>query len=467
MTESITNKKICLVSLGCPKNLVDAEMMLGFLAKDGFGFSTNPAESDVIVVNTCGFVEDSKKESIDQILKMAEYKESGNCKVLVATGCLSQRYSKTLEHDLPEVDAFVGLGEFDKLSGILREQFSEKHKKVYVNENFERDPLKKNLSEFTTHRQILPDPDLPRILATPKHFTYVKISEGCSHRCSFCIIPHIRGDLKSRPIDSVVREVSALVTQGTKEFNLIAQDLNEYGKDLRNGSNLTQLLEELEKIPGDFWIRPLYMYPLEFTDRLIDVMKNSEHLVKYVDMPLQHINDRVMRSMKRGSPSRYVRQVLDKLKTAMPDIAIRTTFIVGYPGETNEEFEELYQFVKDYKFQHVGVFKYSQEEGTLAADLPEQIPDEIKEERFDRLMRLQQKISLENNQNLMGKTMRFLCERVSERPGYMQGRLAIQAPEIDGLTYLKVTQQIPSSGDFLNVKICKAEEYDLQAEIVS
>lgn len=466
MNPDVQDKKICLVSLGCPKNLVDAEMMLGFLAKDGFGFSTNPAESDVIVVNTCGFVEDSKKESIDQILKMAEYKEKGNCKILVATGCLSQRYSETLSHDLPEVDAFVGLGEFDKLSGILRDQFSNRAKKIYVNEAFERNPLEKNLSSFTTHRQILPDPDLPRILATPKHFTYVKISEGCSHRCSFCIIPHIRGDLKSRSIDSIVREVKAQVENGVKEFNLIAQDLNEYGKDLRNGSSLTQLLQELEKIQGDFWIRPLYMYPLEFTDQLISVMRDSEHLVKYVDMPLQHINDRVMKSMKRGSPSRYVRQVLDKLKSAMPEIAIRSTFIVGYPGETEAEFQELYDFVKDYEFHHVGVFKYSQEEGTVAADLSGQLAEEIKQERFDRLMSLQQKISLKKNKKLLGKTLRVLCERTSERPAYFQGRLAIQAPEIDGISYLKITQQIPSSGDFVQAKITQAEAYDLVGEII-
>ncbi len=464
-----TTKKICLVSLGCPKNLVDAEMMLGFLAKDGFGFSTNPAESDVIVVNTCGFVEDSKKESIDQILKMAEYKEKGNCKVLVATGCLSQRYSETLSHDLPEVDAFVGLGEFDKLSGILRDQFAHSEKRVYVNENFDPSTSLRaeNLSEFTTHRQILPDPDLPRILATPKHYTYVKISEGCSHRCSFCIIPHIRGDLKSRPISSIVREVKTQVENGVKEFNLIAQDLNEYGKDLRDGSNLTQLLSELSEIKRDFWIRPLYMYPLEFTDKLIAVMRDSERLVKYVDMPLQHINDRVMKSMKRGSPSRYVRQVLDKLKNAMPEIAIRTTFIVGYPGETEEEFQELYQFVKDYEFQHVGVFKYSQEEGTAAANLSDQIADEVKQDRFDRLMSMQQKISLKKNESFVGKTLRVLCERSSDRPGHMQGRLAIQAPEIDGLTYLKITHKIPVSGEFIQAKITQAEEYDLVGEILS
>jgi ribosomal protein S12 methylthiotransferase len=314
-----------------------------------------------------------------------------------------------------------------------------------------------------TARQILPDPELPRIQATPKHFTYVKISEGCSHRCSFCIIPHIRGDLKSRPVSSIVREVREGVDRGVKEFNLIAQDLNEYGKDLRDGTNLTKLLSELDQIKGEFWVRPLYMYPLEFTDRLIGVLKDSDHIVKYVDMPLQHINDRIMRSMKRGSPARYVRQVLGKLKEAMPEIAVRTTFIVGYPGETEEEFQELYDFVKDYEFDRVGAFQYSVEEGTPAADLSDQIPSEIKKDRHHRLMSLQQKISLKKNKSLVGKTLRVLCEGPStEMGGMFQARLATQAPEIDGLTFLSGTS--PETGEFTSVKIVDAKEYDLIAE---
>ncbi len=463
-----SNKTISLISLGCPKNLVDAEMMLGFLKKDGFSFSANPQEAQVVIVNTCGFVEDSKKESIDKILEMAELKKTGNCKVLVATGCLTQRYAKQLEEELPEVDAFVGLGEFDRIGKILRERFEENPKddKMFVNDQFES-KARSDLSNFTTTRQILPDPDLPRVLSTDKHFTYIKISEGCSHRCSFCIIPHIRGDLKSRPASSIVRELQQYVAQGVKEFNLIAQDLNEYGKDLRDGTNLTDLLQEMDKVSGKFWLRPLYMYPLEFSDKLIDTLKNSEHLVKYVDMPLQHINERIMRSMKRGSPSRYVRQVLDKLKHAMPDLAVRTTFIVGYPGETEEEFQELYDFVKDYGFHHVGVFQYSPEEGTSAANLPDPIDKEIQQERFDRLMSLQQGISLKKNQALVGKKMEVLLEAISEsKPGYLEGRLSIQAPEIDGITYVKATSGM-MLGDFCGVKIVKALNYDLIAEVIS
>jgi ribosomal protein S12 methylthiotransferase len=455
------SKKICLISLGCPKNLVDAEMMLGFLKKDGFEFTTEPEKGDVIVVNTCGFVEDSKKESIDQILEMSRYKKEGNCEVLVATGCLTQRYSEQLSKDMPEVDLFVGLGEFDRVGQLLKDRFS-------VGATGRPPPhtvvSHKPHTPFQTARQILPDPDLPRIQATPKHFTYVKISEGCSHRCSFCIIPHIRGDLKSRSISSIVREVRQFVEQGVKEFNLIAQDLNEYGKDLRDGTHLKLLMSELDRIEGDFWIRPLYMYPLEFTDGLIEVMKNSEHIVKYVDMPLQHINDRIMRSMKRGSPARYVRQVLSKLKEAMPKIAVRTTFIVGYPGETEEEFQELYDFVKDYEFDRVGVFQYSVEEGTPAATLADPIASPIKQDRYHRLMSLQQKISLKKNQALVGETLRVLCEGPSaEMGGFYQARLESQAPEIDGLTYLSAK---PSHvGKFVRAKIIEGKEYDLMAEV--
>ncbi|MBF0491195.1 MAG: 30S ribosomal protein S12 methylthiotransferase RimO [Deltaproteobacteria bacterium] len=464
MTEK-NSKIISLISLGCPKNLVDAEMMLGFLKQEGFSFSANPQEADVVIVNTCGFVEDSKTESINKILEMAELKKTARCKVLVATGCLTQRYARQLEAELPEIDAFVGLGEFDRIGRILRE--GEGHQgegdRLFINQHPES-KTPSDLSSFTTRRQILPDPDLPRVLSTPGHFSYVKISEGCSHRCSFCIIPHIRGDLKSRRIASIVREVQQGLGKGVREFNLIAQDLNEYGKDLRDGTNLTGLLKELDQIKGDFWIRPLYMYPLEFTDGLVAVLRNSGHLVKYVDMPLQHINARVMRSMKRGSPARYVRQILGKLKKAIPEIAIRTTFIVGYPGETKAEFDELYQFVKEYEFHHVGVFRYSPEEDTLAAALPGQIAPEEKDERFHRLMSLQQGISLKKNKRLVGKALPALLECISEeKPGYLEARLGIQAPEIDGITYVKASQGM-RVGDFCEVKIVEAAEYDLVGE---
>ncbi len=473
-----SSKKICLVSLGCPKNLVDAEMMLGFLKQDGFELTVQAEEAEVLVVNTCGFVEDSKRESIDKLLEMSEYKKNGRCELLVATGCLTQRYSKQLAAEMPEVDLFVGLGEFDRLPALIREKTvgaglvsalghggrslnaPRQNSGIPAGGRTQGPPLQGRV--HVNHEQILPDPDLPRILATPKHYSYLKISEGCSHRCSFCIIPHIRGDLKSRPINSIVREVRQLVEAGVKEFNLIAQDLNEYGKDLRNGSDLAKLLVELNRIEGDFWLRPLYMYPLEFTDRLIGVMQDSEHIVKYVDMPLQHINDRMMRSMKRGSPARYVRQVLDKLKTAMPEIAVRTTFIVGYPSETEAEFQELFDFVRDYEFDRVGVFQYSQEEGTPAAEMEGQLDAEIKAERHGSLMELQQKISLKKNQALVGKIFRLLAEGLSEESDWVhQARLPTQAPEIDGVTY--ISEGMPRPGEFFFAKIVEAHEYDLVA----
>lgn len=459
-THGAEAKKICLVSLGCPKNLVDAEMMLGFLQKDGFQFSTKPEESDVIVVNTCGFVEDSKTESIEHLIEMSRYKEKGNCQVLVAAGCLPQRYSEELSHELPEVDLFVGTGEFDKISGLLKKRFhpeedskSKKHKKLAFPK------------ALISRDQILPDPDLPRILATPKHYSYVKVSEGCSHVCSFCIIPAIRGTLKSRPMESIVAEVENYVAEGVKEFNLIAQDLNEYGRDLKNGSSLSILFQKLNKIPGDFWIRPHYMYPLEFNDRLIGVMRDSEHIVKYVDMPLQHISEKILRSMKRGSPSRYVRQILGKLKQAMPDLAIRTTFIVGYPGETEEDFQELCNFIQEYQFDRVGVFKYSNEDGTTAALLDEQVKEEIKEDRYHRLMLLQQEISLNKNRALEGKIFRAICEGPSkDRSRFMQGRIYSQSPDIDGVTYLSGAQA--KAGEFIDVKILRGTEYDLFAQVL-
>lgn len=435
--------KVCLVSLGCAKNLVDSEMMLGFLKKDGFGFSTNPAESEIIVVNTCGFLEASRKESIEQILEMARYKEEGRCKVLVASGCLTQKHGEELSKEMPEVDLFIGTGEFDRLAGFLREKFGGR---VHV-----------------SPRQILPDPDLPRVLSTPKHYSYLKISEGCSHICSFCTIPSIRGRLKSRTLDSVVREVAGFVAEGVKEFNLIAQDLNEFGRDLKDGTNLAKLIETLDEVPGDFWLRPLYMYPLEFNDRLIDAIAGAGHVVKYVDMPLQHINERILLSMKRGSPGRYVRQVLGKLKTKIPDITLRTTFIVGYPGETADEFQELCDFVSETEFDRVGVFKFSVEEGTSSATLPDQISQEIKDERYERLMALQMKISRKKNKALVGHTFRALCEGpMPGKPGFFNARLASQAPEIDGITVLAGKNL--KAGDFVDAKILKSADYDLIAE---
>ncbi len=450
------NPKVCMVSLGCPKNLVDSELMLGSLSHEGFQWTLNPEEAEVLIVNTCSFIEGSKSESIDKLFEMAEYKKSGNCKVLVSTGCLSQRYGAAMKQDMPEVDLVVGTGEFDRLGSLLKDRFPEAEG-LAPRTQVSDEPL------FGTFRHILPDPDRPRILATPAHWAYLKVSEGCSHRCSFCIIPKIRGTLQSRPMDSIVREVEGLVASGVKEFNLIAQDLNEYGRDLAEGGTLAELLRRLDRVPGDFWLRPLYMYPLLFNDELIGVLRDAQHVVKYIDMPLQHISESVMRSMRRGSPGRYVRQLLGKLQKEIPEIVLRTTFIVGYPGETEADFQELYDFLQEVRFDRVGVFAYSQEENTEAATLPGQLPASLKEERRERLLELQQKISREKNEALVGKTFKVLVEGPSEESDWvLTGRYAGQAPEIDGITYLSELEAAP--GEFVSAKIVEAHDYDLVAE---
>jgi ribosomal protein S12 methylthiotransferase len=290
---STTEKpKVALVTLGCPKNLVDSEMMLGYLDREGFELSSSPQGSDVIVVNTCGFIDQSKAESVNKILELAEYKKSGDAKVLVATGCLTQRYCKELEVEIPEVDLFLGTGEFSKIGHLLKDH-------LIKNKIIAR--------SFVSEKQILPDPSAPRVISTPKQYAYVKISEGCNHRCSFCIIPHIRGNLSSRSIESIVGEIKQGYKKGVREFNLIAQDLNEYGFDLLNDSKLSSLIEAIDQIPGKFWVRLNYMYPLEFSSQLIETIARAKKVVPYIDMPLQHINDRILMSMRRGSGSRYVR----------------------------------------------------------------------------------------------------------------------------------------------------------------
>lgn len=442
MSSDPSQKKVCLVSLGCPKNLVDSEMMLGSLKQAGYELTTVPEEAQVLVVNTCSFIRESKEESIDRLLEMAEYKKTGNCQVLVSTGCLSQRYGTELAKEMPEVDLILGTGEFDRLPKLLKE--------------------KGVVPPQVSSRQILPDPDLPRILSTPSHYSYVKVSEGCSHSCSFCIIPKIRGGLKSRALDSVVREVDDLVKQGVKEFNLIAQDLNEYGRDLHDGTSLVRLIQELDRIPGDFWIRPLYMYPLLFNDDLIAALAGSSHWARYIDIPLQHIDDKILKSMRRGSSSRYIRDLLEKLKKAVPDIAIRTTFIVGYPGESEEQFQRLHDFIGEGYFDHVGVFQYSHEENTEAFSLPDPIEENLQKERQERLMELQKIVSLKKNRARVGKELRVLVEGVSEENDWVRyGRLASQAPEIDGVTYLSEGSTRP--GEFISVKITEAYDYDLVA----
>ena len=434
------------VTLGCPKNQVDSEVLMGQLEKDHFLLANPDSPSDVGIVNTCGFIEASKQESINTILELAKEKKKGRLKVLLVAGCLSQRYKEELPDLIPEVDAFVGTADFSRVSEIITQKLDGQEMRDYV-----RHP-----SELMTWSS-------PRLYTTPPYMRYVKISEGCSHTCSFCTIPLMRGNLLSRKLDDVILEIKNGVENGVKEFNLIAQDLNEYGRDLKERQSLYNLFDEIGKIEGNFWVRPLYMYPLQFPDKLIRLMKNHPHIIPYVDIPLQHIDDRILKSMNRGSSAKYIHRLVDQLKTSIPGIALRTTFIVGYPGETDDEFEKLADFVEKSEFDNVGVFTFSQEESTPSATLPGQLPKKVKEERRARLMALQQKISKKKNQTHVGKTYDVLIEGNEKRKGkdFLTGRFYGQAPDIDGKVFITYPDnETIFMGDFSKVKITKGMEYD-------
>lgn len=437
---------IYFVSLGCPKNLVDSEVMLGLLAKDGFIFVTDPAQADIIIINTCAFIEDAKKEAIDIILEMAEFKKKGRCKILAVTGCLPQRYESELESLMPEVDLFVGAGEFNKIVKLINEFESRKievGKPTYIY-----------------------DHETPRIRTTPPHAAYIKIAEGCFHPCSFCVIPQIRGGYRSRELGSIIEEAQTMIDSGVKEINLIAQDTTAYGRDLKDGSDLPKLLRRLSEIEGDKWIRFLYAYPHNFPDDIIMVMKDYAEVCPYLDIPIQHINDRILKSMNREGNSAEIHKLIEKLRHEVPNIFLRTSLIVGYPGETDEEFHELLDFVSWAKFDHLGVFNYSEEEGTKAAKLEGKIPTKIVKQRHDQVMRLQQEISFDKNRRQVGRVVQVLIEGESEESGgLMQARHMGQAPEIDGQVYIK--EGHARIGDFAMVKIKEFDAYDLTGDIVS
>lgn len=450
-----------VVSLGCPKNLVDSEVMMGLLDKDDFHIVPPDHEARVSVINTCSFVEGSKQESIDTILEVAERKKAGQLSLLVVAGCLAQRYAQNLPELLPEVDLFVGVGEYPKLPGLIRHKLAER--------SLARLRLARDDSSAVTYvekREYVPDHLMPRLQTTPFYTKYVKIAEGCSHRCSFCIIPHIRGDLNSRAPEDISAEIKDGVGKGVKEFNLVSQDLNEYGRDLKERSSLTKLLEKISTIEGDFWLRPMYMYPLQFPDKLVRLIADETCLVKYVDIPLQHISDRMLKKMNRGSSGHYIRRLIDNLKSHVPGIVLRTTFIVGHPGETKDDFAQLKKFLTDTEFDRVGVFKYSHEEGTPSYYMTDQVSEDLKEERFHELMTLQKKISLKKNKRLIGSTVKVLFEGVSKESDMLfSGRTAGQAPDIDGVVLINEGQA--KVGEFCQVTITEAHSYDLLGKVVS
>ncbi len=444
--------KIGIVSLGCPKNLVDSETMLGLIHEENYEITNDPSEAEIIIVNTCGFIESAKEESINTILQMAEYKKSGSCKYIIVTGCLSQRYAEELFNELPEADAIAGVEVYDEIGSII--------KRVMNGERFIMLERSKPDVIYTSKETFL-----PRILTTPSYTAYLKIAEGCDNCCSYCAIPKIRGPYRSKPMEQVLKEAKALAANGVKELIVVAQDTTRYGEDLPGGKLLlADLLKELNKIESLKWIRVMYCYPNNFTDELIETFASLDKVCKYVDLPLQHASNRLLASMNRYDTREEVETLLAKLRKRIPGIVIRTTFIVGFPGETNADFEELKEFVEQQRFENAGVFAYSQEEGTVAGAMPNQIPDEIKQERYHELMALQAQISEEIHKDTEGQTLEVLVEGIEEDgSGLHYGRSYREAPDIDGLVFIENPGDI-KPGCFVKVNILQGFTYESVGE---
>lgn len=444
--------KIGVVSLGCPKNLVDSETMLGLIHEENYEITNDPSEAEIIIVNTCGFIESAKEESINTILQMAEYKKSGSCKYIIVTGCLSQRYAEELFNELPEADAIAGVEVYDEIGSII--------KRVMNGERFIMLERSKPDVIYTSKETFL-----PRILTTPSYTAYLKIAEGCDNCCSYCAIPKIRGPYRSKPMEQVLKEAKALAANGVKELIVVAQDTTRYGEDLPGGKLLlADLLKELNKIESLKWIRVMYCYPNNFTDELIETFASLDKVCKYVDLPLQHASNRLLASMNRYDTREEVETLLAKLRKRIPGIVIRTTFIVGFPGETDADFEELKEFMEQQRFENAGVFAYSQEEGTVAGAMPNQIPDEIKQERYHELMALQAQISEEIHKDTEGQTLEVLVEGIEEDgSGLHYGRSYREAPDIDGLVFIENPGDI-KPGCFVKVNILQGFTYESVGE---
>ena len=453
--------KIGFVSLGCPKNLVDSELMMGQLARHGYELTTDREVADVIVVNTCGFIESAKQESIDTILEMAELKETANCKRLVVAGCLVERYRQDLLNQLPEVDAVLGTSEIEKIIAAVDPAAAAADDAAFVASN---GWMTRGLPTY------LYDENTPRLLSTPRHFAYVKIAEGCDHTCSFCAIPQMRGLYRSRRGGSILREAEALAAQGIKELVLISQDSTQYGLDLGLKDSLADLVRSLAQIDGIEWIRIMYTYPNSLSDATLRAMADEEKVCSYLDMPLQHASGAVLKRMRRGGNREMLERLLSRARDIVSGITLRTTFIVGFPGETDEEFDELLRFLRDIEFDRVGVFTYSDEDGTHGYDLEGKVPARVMRSRRAKLMREQARISKRKNRAMVGQRFRALLEGVSDESELLlQARLESQAPEVDGQVLVNDVPEGFSSlpGDFVNVEITAAHEYDLVARVVS
>ncbi len=440
-------KKVGMLSLGCAKNLVDSEVMLGELQQEGYQLTPNATDADVVIVNTCGFIDKAKEESIDAILEMAELKKHGKLQKLIVSGCLSQRYHQDMAKDMPEVDLFLGVNHV----GDIRK--------------FVEDLRGESAGEPTWNPDFLYSSDSPRVLTTPSHSAFVKISEGCDHVCSFCIIPNLRGKHRSRPIDDIVREATRLGEQGVKEINLVAQDSTYYGRDLGLKDGLAQLLEALSQVPKIAWIRVHYMYPYQVTDRLLEIMGGHSKICSYLDMPLQHADKGVLAAMKRGSGRAQLEKFMDRIRNGVPNAWVRSSFIVGFPGEDDAAFGELCSFVEGQAFDYLGVFTYSHEEGTTAHPLGDSLPEEVKEERKARLLELQREISRKKLEGSLGKTYDVLVEGVHpETELLLRGRHQGQASEVDGEVF--ITEGSYSPGDIIPVTIEETFDYDMAGRVM-
>ena len=436
--------KIGMVSLGCPKNLVDSEVMLGLIREKQLEITNDPAEADLIIVNTCGFIESAKEESINTVLQMAEYKQNGSCKYLVMTGCLGQRYADELFESMPEVDAIVGTDSFTDIGWVIDQVMAGKRLK--------------HLQKLESKNVAMP----PRMLTTPRYMAYLKIAEGCDNCCSYCIIPQLRGPYTSRPYAEVMAEAKALADSGIKELIVVAQDTTRYGEDTTGKLLLPQLLHDLNALEGIEWIRVMYLYPNNFTDELIEAFATLDKVCKYIDIPLQHASDRLLDSMNRFDTREQVETLLNKLRTRIPGITIRTTFIVGFPGETEEDFEELKDFVEKQRFENAGVFQYSQEEGTVAGAMENQIAAEVKENRYHELMALQAGISEEIHQEREDAELDVLVEGFDE-DNLAYGRSTHEAPDIDGTIFIENAEGL-AVGDMVRVRILQGFTYEMVGE---
>lgn len=437
---------ILLVSLGCDKNLVDSEMMIGMLADRGYAFTDNEAEADIVVVNTCCFINDAKEESINTLLEMAELRKSGNIKALIAAGCLAQRYQEEIRQEIEEVDAIVGTTAIDKIVDAIEEVLEGRHENHL--EDIDREPV---------YGQ-------KRLVTTGGHFAYLKIAEGCDKRCTYCIIPKVRGRYRSVPMEALIKEAETLVEGGVKELILVAQETTLYGKDLYGDKSLPLLLKKLCEIPGLYWIRILYCYPEEITEELIQVIKEEPKICHYLDIPIQHGADNVLKRMGRRTNQAELVQMIQRLRKEIPDICLRTTLISGFPGETEEDHETLMEFVDTMEFDRLGVFTYSQEEDTPAALMEDQVPEEVKEERRAELMELQQEIAYEKAEAMIGSVVTAMIEgKVADENAYI-ARTYKDAPNVDGYLFINTSEQL-MSGDFVRVKVTGSYEYDLIGEI--